>query len=169
MIPDYIREQLHATPPDDCCVPPGAIPAVVEGRLEEARVATIGLNPHGPWFRRDYSPLGQDALDDAGVQRVWDEKRLHFESDCYRPYFGPLEKVLNAIGSSYGGLCGSDYPPSAVSLDLAQWVTDPQWSGLGQSVRDALLADGAPFVERILQENPQIGLLLGNGKTVVEQ
>ena len=169
MIPHYIREQLlHATPPDDCCVPPGAIPAIVEGHLDTARVATIGLNPHGAWSRRDYSPMGQDTLDDAGIEKVWEHKEQYFERKKYA-YFGRLERILKECGASYGGR----YDPTrrfscaAVSLDLAQWATKPLWSGLAPETRQTLLDDGVPFFEETLRRHPDIELLLANGMTVV--
>ena len=70
MIPDYIREQvLNAKPPDGCCVPGGSVPAVAEGHFTFARAATVGVNPHGSWNRKDYLPkecltLDRDDLSD---------------------------------------------------------------------------------------------------------
>ena len=169
MIPDYIREQiLHATPPDDCCVPPGAIPAVVEGHLDTARVATIGLNPHGGMLRRHYSPMGQDTLDDAGIKQVWEHKEQYFERKKYA-YFGRLERILKECGASYGGRYDptSRFACAAVSLDLARWATRPLWSGLTPETRQTLLDDGVPFFEESLRRHPDIELLLANGMTVV--
>ena len=169
MIPDYIRTQLlQAMPPVDCCVPPGALPAIVEGHLDTARVATIGLNPHGPSFRRDYSPLGQDALDDAGIKQVWEHKEQYFERKKYA-YFGRLERILEECGASYGGRYDptGEFPRVAVSLDLAQWATKPLWSGLTPEAQQTLLDDGVPFFEETLRKHPNIELLLANGMTVL--
>ena len=179
MIPDYIREQvLNAKPPDGCCVPEGLVPAVAEGHFTSARAATIGINPHGSWNRKGYLPkewltLDRDDLDEQFLNRVWEEKTRYFERNPRRRYFTMLNRVLNACGVTYGGKYGADRPDLACSLDLVQWPTDPLWSKLpGECSADAqskLLSDGAAFFEKILQENENIELLLGNGKTVVEQ
>ena len=77
MIPDYIREQvLNAKPPDGCCVPGGSVLAVAEGHFTFARAATVGINPHGSWNRKDYLPkecltLDRDDLDEQFLNRVW--------------------------------------------------------------------------------------------------
>ena len=197
MIPDYIREQvLNAKPPDGCCVPGGSVPAVAEGHFTFARAATVGINPHGSvenvptpgyniqsLFRKDGSAcagtkdegcltLDRDDLDEQFLNRVWEEKTRYFERNTHR-YFTMLKTILNACGVTYGGKYGADRPDLACSLDLVQWPTDPLWSKLPREcsadAQSKLLSDGAAFFEKILRENENIELLLGNGKTVVEQ
>ena len=169
MIPDYIRERILRPIPQDCCVPDGLIPQVAEGYLEKARIATVGLNPKGARSRKEYSPEGEFDLDEAGLQKAWQDKRQYFESNYYRPYFGPLEKILNACGASYGGLCGPNNP-SAVSLDLVQWATDPSsWSELPYGVPEKLLEEDKAFFGRLLTENPNIELVLAISRRVVEE
>ena len=93
MIPDYMREQvLNAKPPDGCCVPGGSVPAVAEGHFTFARAATVGINPHGPWNRKDYLPkecltLDRDDLDEQFLNRVWEEKTR---------YLGGVVKVIQS-------------------------------------------------------------------------
>ena len=135
MIPDYIREQvLNAKPPDGCCVPGGSVPAVAEGHFTFARAATVGINPHGSWNRKDYLPkecltLDRDDLDEQFLNRVWEEKTRYFERNTHR-YFTMLKPILNACGVTYCGKYGADRPDLACSLDLVQWPTDPLWSKL---------------------------------------
>ena len=178
LVPAYIREHvLNAKPPDGCCVPVGSIPALAEGHFTSARVATVGINPHGSWKRNDFLPkewetLDRDDVDEQLLNRVWEEKTRYFERNTYR-YFTALKPVLNACGVTYGGRYGAEQPDLACSLDLVQWPTNPRWSslpkGCSPDAQSKLLNDGAPFFEKILQENENIQLLLGNGKTVVEQ
>ena len=173
MIPDYIRAQvLNAKPPDGCCVPEGSVPAVAEGHFTSARAATVGINPQASWKRKDFLPPGRDDLDEQFLNRVWEEKTRYFERHTHR-YFTTLKPILNACGVTYGGKYGADRPDLACSLDLVQWTTDPRWSklprGCSADAQSKLLSDGAAFFEKILQENENIELLLGNGKTVVEQ
>ena len=85
---------------------------------------------------------------------------------------GRLERVLNRCGVSYGGkydLEGHYSDRLACSLDLVQWPTNPLWSEIPKEAQAKLLEDGRPFVELVLEKNPSIGLLLGNGHTVVRE
>ena len=164
-IPSYIRDYLlGAKPPKNCCVPEGSLPALVEGDLRQAIVATIGINPHGGLSRDKYPPL-----DEGGAEMVWNDKQQYFRKRRYS-YFGRLERVLNKCGISYGGkydLEGHYSDRLACSLDLVQWPTSPLWSMIPKKSQAELLKDGRPFVELVLEKNPRIGLLLGNGHTVV--
>ena len=160
-IPGYL---LRAKPPKNCCVPEGSLPALVEGDLRQAIVATVGINPHGGLSRDKYPPL-----DEGGAELVWNDKQQYFQKRRY-PYFGRLERVLNKCGISYGGkydLEGHYSDSLACSLDLVQWSTSPLWSGIPKKSQAELLEDGRPFVELVLEKNPRIELLLGNGHTVV--
>ena len=140
MIPDYIREQvLNAKPPDGYCVPGGSVPAVAEGHFTFTRAATVGINPHGSWNRKDYLPkecltLDRDDLDEQFLNRVWEEKTRYFERNTHR-YFTMLKPILNVCGVTYGGKYGADRPDLACSLDLVQWPTDPLWSKLPRKWR----------------------------------
>lgn len=177
VIPDYIREHvLHARPPEGCCVPEGSIPDVAEGHFYTARAATVGINPHGVWKRehflpKDHSTLDKDELDEIILDRVWEEKTRYFERHRHR-YFTFLEPILNQCGVTYGGQYGSHQPELACSLDLVQWPTDPLWNELpikcSPNAQSKLLNDGKAFFEKLLLENQNIELLLGNGRTVVE-
>ena len=157
MIPDYIREQvLNARPPDGCCVPEGSIPAVAEGHFTFARAATVGINPHGSWNRKDYLPkecltLDRDDSDEQFLNRVWEEKTRYFERNTYR-YFTMLKPVLNACGVTYGGNYGADRPDLACSLDLVQWPTDPLWSKLPRDAQPMLKANCSVTARRSLGE-----------------
>ena len=166
-IPRYIRDYLlGATPPEGCCVPEGSLPALVEGDLRQARVATLGINPHGGLSRDEYPPL-----DGGGAEMVWNDKQRYFQKRRY-PYFGRLERVLKKCGVSYGGkydLEGHYSERLACSLDLVQWPTNPLWSEIPKEAQAKLLEDGKPFVELVLEKTPSIGLLLGNGHTVVRE
>ena len=178
MIPDYIRKHiLHARPPEGCCVPEGSIPDVAEGHFYTARVATVGINPHGVWKRehflpKDHSTMEKVDLDEMLLIRVWEEKTRYFERHRYR-YFTALEPILNQCGVTYGGQYGSRRPELACSLDLVQWATNPLWNELptkcSPHAQRKLLDDGAVFFRKLLAECENIELLLGNGRTVCEQ
>ena len=165
-MPNFIREQiLYARPPEECSVPDGSLPALVEGHLAHACIASVGINPRGAWHSNWYLPM-----DAGGTERFWDDKERYFEHRKYR-YFSWLEPILNQCGASWGGKYDPSrrYASSAVSLDVVQWPTNPLWSSLDEKVKQKLLDDGVPFFKEILQQNPNIELLLGNGRTAVEQ
>ncbi len=169
-MPNYVAQRIVDSPPDGCCVVPCTVPQIGEGYVEAARVATIGINPHGPRSRKEYSPLGECAMDEIGIQSAYDDKRRYFENRTYG-YFTHLEKILNACDATYGGLYARHGPRDylAASLDVVQWCTDPLWAGLPDDARQTLLGDGRRFFENALGHNPNIHLLLGNGRSVVEQ
>ena len=174
-VPAYIAQRLVDSPPDGCCVVPCTIPQIGEGPVEFARIVTVGINPHGPRSCKDYSPRGDCELDMRGVQRAYDDKRLYFVRRKYG-YFTHLEHILNACNATYGGRYAGDREYErilemhlAASLDLVQWCTDPLWSKLPRDVRERLLGDGKSFFKNTLRHNPNIELLLGNGRSVVEQ
>ena len=165
-LPAYIRKQiLCAKPPDGCSVIDGALPALVEGHISEARIATVGINPHGAWYRAQYKPLCA-----GGAQRFWKDKVQYFEHRKYQ-YFTWLERILNACDASFGGQYDLNrrYPTLVASMDVVQWPTNPLWKDLDKTAQAILLADGVPFFKKVLECNPQIGLLLGNGRRAVEQ
>ena len=166
-IPNYIRDYLFgAKPPEGCCVLEGSLPALVEGNLSQAKVATVGINPHGGLNRDKYPPL-----DEGGAEMVWNDKQRYFQKRRY-PYFGRLERVLKKCGVSYGGKYDQEGLYSdrlACSLDLVQWPTSPLWSEIHKEAKAKLLKDGRPFVEQVLEKNPSVGLLLGNGHRVVRE
>ena len=166
---------LYAKLPDGCCVPEDSIPAVAEGHFTSARAANVGINPHGAWKRKDFLPkewwnLDRDDLDEKLLNRVWAQKTRYFENHTDR-YFTMVKPILNACGVTYGDKYGTNQPDLACSLDLVKWTIDPVWSKLPREcsaeAQSKLLSDGAPFFKKILQENENIKLLLGTGKTHV--
>ena len=148
MIPDYIREHvLNAQPPGGCCVPEGSVPALAEGHFTSARVATVGINPHGSWNRKDFLPRGsltmdRDDLNEQFLSRVWEEKTRYFERNRYR-YFTTLQPILSACGATYGGRYGTGGP------DLAcfpwTWSSGPQILCGASCRRDAQLTPRESF------------------------
>jgi hypothetical protein len=176
LIPDYVERRLRQTPGDGSWFVPGSTPVVAFGNPEEARVATLGLNPsrkefldaHGEELdgeRRRFetlASLGVSSLASASneaISAVFRACNEYFRRNPYRTWFDPLDEVLRAIGASY-------YDGSACHLDLVQWATDPTWNGLSAVVRRRLLGeDSRFFLEQLRRE--EIGLLLLNGSGVI--
>ena len=147
-IPGYIRDRLLRPIPPDCCVQPDAYPVIANGDPGLARVATVGLNPGGAM-----------PYNDAAVEEAWEGQKGYFQGKVYGMYFTPLQKVLNECGASY-------YDGSACNLDLVCWATKPHWREVPDAAQRELLDADHEFFTTLLTENPNIALLLGNGRTV---
>ena len=158
-IPGYIRDRLLRPIPPDCCVALNTWPVIANGDPGLAKIATVGLNPGGG-----------APYNDATVEEVWDGQKRYFLENRYR-YFTPLEHVLNACGASYGGKYDPDgnYAISACNPDLVCWATTPHWSNVPYEAQRKLLDADHEFFTTLLAENPNIELLLGNGRTVGER
>ncbi len=162
VLPEYAQLRAARKPPEGCRIPDGAIPTIAYGDPAKARIATIGLNP-GHGHQREARRGAQPGVAPGAKAEMYGYDYFTTEVGRATPgFFNPLEKVIVACGASY--LDGS-----ACHLDLAQWPTSESWRDLPPGAQAKLLEDGAPFVRRQLEENPGIKLLLGDGKTVLEQ
>ena len=176
-VPGYLEEHIRQIPPGDCVVH-GSTPVISFGDAGKAKVATLGLNPSKREFlnaqgdlligsqRRlaTHRSLGYTALHDApdsAVQQVLDDCNRYFQRNPYRRWFDTFAPILSACDASY-------YDQSACSLDLVQWATDPVWGNLAKGQREQLLTSGTTFLKRQLIENPSIGLVLANGRGVMD-
>lgn len=147
-IPGYIRDRLLRPIPPDCCVAPDTYPVIANGDPGLARIATVGLNPGGAEQRGTRS-----------IEEEWERQKGYFQGKVYGRYFTPLQKVLNECGASY-------YDGSACNLDLVCWATKPHWREVPDAAQRELLDADHEFFTTLLTENPNIALLLGNGRTV---
>ena len=172
----YIEERVTRSAPLDCFVVNGSTPVVSFGRLESARVATLGLNPSKREFldssgheldgekrrfesRRSLSLRSLDPTSSSGAQRIVDACDRYFLRSPYRRWFDQLEPMVRAAGASY-------YEGTACHLDLVQWATNPTWAKLSDTTKRRLLMDDVPFLRRQIAES-QIRTLLLNGRSVI--
>ena len=158
----YIMERLMRPIPPDLCIVPEHWPTIANGDPAIAEVATIGLNPGGA-FPGDKPDTPEGA---------WECQKAYFRDHQPAKYFDPLEGVLNACGASYGGKydTGGQYAIHACNLDIVNWETDPRlWNAVPREAREQLLKGDEEFLATLLRENPNIVLLLGNGKTVTDE
>ena len=177
-IPGYIEQRIRRPIPTDSCVVPGSTPVVAFGNARTATVATLGLNPsRAEFLDRDgrelvgdvrrlatHRSLGLPDLSNApqsAIVQVIQDCDTYFQRRPYRPWFTPLEKLLQHCNASY-------YDGTACHLDLIQWATDPTWSILNPAVQNRLMDMDSPFLRQQLS-NEKIHLLLCNGRTVIEQ
>jgi hypothetical protein len=156
----------------------GSTPVVYFGNPLHARVATLGINPSRKEFiengrllsgakrrlatLRSLEAKSLARLTSEQVRTVVQECASYFTRNPYRRWFDPLDCLLrDALEVSY-------YDGTACHLDLVQWATDPVWSGLSPAVRNALLNDGRPHLQKLLN-SAKIRLVVLNGKQVLDQ
>jgi hypothetical protein len=174
---DYIARRIRREFPDGVQVVPESTPVVSFGNVRTARVATLGLNPSKKdFFDDDRTELVGDkrrleTLKSLGVTnlvgasdevawRVFEGCNGYFHRRPYMRWFGPLEKVLKHVNTSY-------FDGSGCHLDLVQWATNPVWGKLAASIRNSLLDADVPFLKRQLEQE-NIRLLLLNGTSIVK-
>lgn len=167
--------------PEGLGVVPKSVPITAFGQFEDAKVATLSLNPSYLEFsnqeglplseekrrllsRNDLGISDTEALDPLSAQKVIESFRNYFADSAnpYKKWFGPMEKrVLANVGASY-------WSGSATHLDLSQWATNPIWNKLGNSTRDAILETDLPFLKKQIQSR-NFDLVLLNGMTVISE
>ncbi len=177
LVPGYVEERIRRPPPDGLSVVAGSTPVVSFGRVAEARIATVGINPSRVEFlsrqgeelcgeSRRLATLRSLAVPDLSTAslpiaaQVLADCDSYFSRNPYRRWFDQLDAVLQKCGASY-------YDGSACHLDLVQWATDPVWGKLPRTQRAALLAEDRNFLHDQLAHE-SVSTLLLNGRTVIE-
>lgn len=104
-----------------------------------------------------------DELTDWQVVEVVADCAAYFQRKPYRRWFDPLDQLLRTgLGASY-------YDGTACQLDLMQWATDPGWGQMSdERARRALIEDGVPHLAAQFAANPHIGVVLCNGRQVID-
>jgi hypothetical protein len=150
------------------------------GRLGDATVATLGINPSNREFvdvageeldgaSRRFPTLGslglvtwEDAssLDVATIVSACEE---YFEGNPYQRWFDTLDILVRPLGASY---YSADHP--AAHLDLVPYATHVKWGALRPDQRRALLRCGQDLLASLLRDS-KVELLILNGASVVRQ
>lgn len=143
-----------------------AAPVLYFGDLDvllrsEMRVVTVGLNPSrlefpdGEPFVR--FPGAKSFSADGGARAYLEALNRYFDTSPYGSWFGTFEPLLNGMGASY--YAGS--PNTAIHTDLCSPVaTDPTWSRLSHSQREALIGDGRPLWHDLIRKvRPHVMLI----------
>jgi hypothetical protein len=179
-IPPFVIDRLRV-PAVNANIVPNSTPVISFGDFRTAKVATLGLNPSVYEFlERNGVELGGgsrrfETLTSLGVQELQRAPVLLVEQafnrsvnyfmpggNAYWRWFGQLTPILAGVGGDYR--CGT-----ACHLDIVQWATNPVWSALTDTEKDALVL-AQP--DRILLDNQlehsDIEILLLNGVGVVD-
>jgi hypothetical protein len=150
------------------------------GRLRNATLATLGINPSN----REFVDAGGDELDgesrrfptlsSLGLQTWEDASSLdvtaivaacddYFAGNPYSRWFDTLDALLRPAGASYY----SDESPAA-HLDLFPYATHVKWGALRQGQQRALLGSGQDLLAALLRDST-VEMLVLNGTSVVRQ
>lgn len=182
MIPVATRSVLRLAQGDvdDQPVMTWSCPVPYFGRLRDAKVATLGINPS----KREFvgvdggELVGHDrrfpTLRSLGLRHWFDASSSdiaaivaacdgYFLGNPYDRWFGVLDAAIRPAGVSY---YSADYP--AVHLDLVPYATSVKWSELRPYQQRVLLGCGSDLLATLLRDS-SIELLVLNGASVVRQ
>lgn len=165
---------------DDQPVMTWTCPIPYFGRLSEAKIATLGINPSNREFVDvDGDELvGRDrrfpTLRSLGLRHWSDASSLditaivaacdgYFFGNPYDRWFGVLDAVIRPAGASYYSI-----GDPAAHLDLVPYATCAKWSELPPYQQRMLLSYGSDLLAALLRES-SVELLVLNGGSVVRQ
>lgn len=157
-----------------------ASPIPLFGSLENARVATLGINPSNREFvtaagvelegaaRRFHTltSLGLNSwseLDTRQMDLLLESYQSYFRKNPYDVWFKPLNSVVEGTGFSY-----YDDSAHACHLDLVPFATASKWSELRMLQRSALLRLAAGTMGALLRDS-SVDVLILNGSGVVRE
>lgn len=170
---DWASEHLDSVLEWGCPVP-------YFGPIEDARIATVGINPSNREFVCDrgdelvgperrlptLQSLGLHSWTDADadvIRSIVAACSRYFARNPYDRWFGVLERALALTAASYYSLSSP-----ACHLDLVPFATADKWGVLPAADRDALLELSREAVARLLQD-VRVDCLVLNGRSVVSQ
>lgn len=157
---------------------PWACPVPYFGALDNATVATVGLNPSNLEFVDAHGVALQGVarrfptLEDLQLEN-WAQATLHqaqvvetacatyFNRNPYNRWFKPLDYLISSLGASY-------YFPGqgGCHLDLVPYATSCKWSKLSAQQQGALAALSGDILAYLVQQSTLHTLVL-NGRAVV--
>lgn len=182
IIEDRVIERAMAQYPKVPQLVEFSTPVVSFGYPQNAKVATVGINPSSNEFQignGNKSPLPADSkrlvdtesLATSQTQALTREQAIKVIEGCYsyfetNPYewFDDLQEyALTPTGTSFKS-------GSACHLDLVQWATDPVWQDkrMPKETKKLLLEKDKDFLEYQLTAYDFKYVFL-NGSTVLEQ
>jgi hypothetical protein len=159
-----------------------ASPVPFFGRILDARVATVGINPSSREFvdsrgselsgaYRRLETLNSLALPNWGlvsghdVRRIAESCEKYFSNNPYRPWFDVLDRMLVPAGVSY---YNDLIHQPACHVDMVPFATQTRWGSLTDSVRRSLLSRNRQTIAELLRDS-QLEVLVLNGRSVVKQ
>lgn len=163
-------------------------PVLYFGKLKEAKIVTISINPSDNEFLDDRSkkplPDSKKRFETLAslVRTNWNGLTRneyvkfiyccdnYFQINPYRKWFDELEKVINYSKYSYYDQKVSEGYDRAAHVDLFCWATQPTWGKLPKNDQDILMELGLPVLAELLKatESPKLEKIVLNGKTTID-
>ncbi|ACC38497.1 conserved hypothetical protein [Mycobacterium marinum M] len=155
-----------------------ASPVPFFGDVDQAQVATVGINPSNREFvdvagqelrgseRRlsTLASLGLPRWSQVTGRHLSEIRRScarYFKINPYRRWFDVLDRTLRAGQFSY-------YDGSACHLDLVALATRDKWGTIDMRTRQNLINDGKSVLAQIIRDSSVTTLIL-NGRSVVTE
>ena len=171
-----IDQAITITPSD--CIFDWASPVPFFGEVDQARVATVGINPSNREFvdaaGRELRGPGRrlSTLGSLGLTRwsqVTGEHLSEIRRSClryfrinpYRRWFDVLDRTLCSGAFSY-------YDGSACHLDLVALATRDKWGAIDTQTRQNLVDGGKTVLAHIIRDS-SLTMLILNGRSVVSE
>lgn len=158
---------------------PQSMPIMWFGDFEKyeksfVRVVTVGLNPsYKEFFERRFDGRVIKSFCKSNVniaQDYYETLNGYFKFCPYKKWFANFEKVLQMLGSSYGGKMngGQKFESCALHVDLySPFATYPTWGNLCDDMQKRFRGETKGlFAELILLLKPNL-IILSCGKQVV--
>lgn len=170
-------DQATTLTPSDCILD-WASPVPFFGDVEQARIATVGINPSnrefvdadglelcGPGRRlTTLASLGLTRWSHVTGKHLSEIRRSclrYFKANPYRRWFDVLDRTLRSGGFSY-------YDGSACHLDLVALATRDKWGAVSTPTRQKLVDGGKTVLAQIIRDSALTTLIL-NGRSVVSE
>lgn len=177
---EYIKQPI----PENMDIVSQSVPILFFGHIENAHIATIGINPSDKEFlsidkiilekkekrlkdRQDLNKSDNDELSMDDAREIYDSKTKYFKKNPYKPWFGEkntgnMERILKIFNKSY-----SYYNDTAIHLDITPWATSKKWKEYNDNEKKLLITLGNDIAIKIIK-NSNIKILYINGKSVLK-
>ena len=168
-IKDDIIEYTQKPLPVGLNIVEQSVPICFFGKIETAKIATIGINPAPDAFssnptlpgRKDFSVRDNDYLSIEHAEMVYKALLTYFDRPYHR-FFKRLETFVAPVFNCHY-LDGT-----MVHLDIVPWATKSYWTNISDKKKQVLIEEYKGLFVRIIKEN-DIKLFFVNGKAVKNQ
>lgn len=162
-------------------------PVLYFGRLREAKIVTISINPSDREFidakgeplidpKKRFETLASlgktdwNGLTPSEYDKIVACCDNYFQNNPYTQWFDRLEKIINYSGYSYYDQKVSEEYDRAAHLDLFCWATQPKWGSLLKADQNNLMNQGLPVLAELLKatESPNLETIVLNGQTTID-
>lgn len=177
-VKDKILEFIKKPIPVGRSVVTRSVPICFFGDIENAKIATLSLNPSDKEFLgtnkrlvdRDWlpgCPADTAPLSEFEACEVYHSCLGYFQNNPYTTWFGGIFNENGMSGFMKRKYDASYYEGTLVHLDITPWATSQKWRDLSEATKNALVSEYAPYLRFIL-DNLDLDVIYVNGRSVKE-